>query len=92
MVAEAASSGPLVRIATIGARDVAKVEAMLLNHNMKKRIPTFRDLQQTADIVVEYLPQAGFDESADASISAGCWSRCGWRPDGAWRSEARQSE
>jgi aspartate dehydrogenase len=71
MLAEIARSEPAITVAAVSARDHAKAEALLLNHHVKARILPLMELAQHADIVVECLPAAAFDELADATLSAG---------------------
>jgi aspartate dehydrogenase len=71
MLAEIARSEPAIRIAAVAARDEAKASATLLTHRIDARILPLRDLPQAADIVVECLPAARFDEIADATLAAG---------------------
>jgi aspartate dehydrogenase len=71
LAAEIARTEPAIRIAAIAARNEAKAAAMLRTHRINARILPLRDLPQAADLVVECLPAAHFDEIADATLSAG---------------------
>jgi aspartate dehydrogenase len=71
MMAEIARSEPAIRITAVSARDTTKAQALLLAHSINARILPLRDLPQHADLVVECLPAAYFDEIADATLAAG---------------------
>jgi aspartate dehydrogenase len=71
MVTEIARSEPAIHIAAVSARDEAKAAVTLLNLGVKARILPLHELPQAADIVIECLPAAHFDEIADATLAAG---------------------
>jgi aspartate dehydrogenase len=71
MVAEIARSEPRIRIAAVSARDAAKAEATLADHDVRARVLSLNELPQTAEIIVECLPAASFDEIADTTLAAG---------------------
>lgn len=71
MVAEIVRHDPEIRIAAVAARNEAKAAETLRNLDVTARILPLRELPQAADIVVECLPSASFDEIADATLAAG---------------------
>jgi aspartate dehydrogenase len=71
MIAEILRSEPQIRVTAVAARDQAKAGETLARIGAESRILPLNELPQAADIVVECLPAASFDEIADATLAAG---------------------
>ncbi len=71
MVREIAAKEPLIRIAAVSARDGRKAAALLASAGLACPVLSLAELPAAADLVVECLPAAAFDDIADATLAAG---------------------